>query len=141
VACLPGYDDYDDDPATGCEAEPDGLVDGTPLLDRIEATIVPRDDVDRFSVAVQDRWQLLCDGVLTLTLTAPEGMTLRLEIFDRSGEDLLGEAVSTGGLPGEIVLPEPSCARDDSTTLLAVVRPVGSDRVAEPYVLERHGSW
>jgi hypothetical protein len=39
------------------------------------------------------------------------------------------------------VLPEPSCARDDSTTLLAVVRPVGSDRVAEPYVLERHGSW
>jgi eukaryotic-like serine/threonine-protein kinase len=141
VACLPGYDDYDGDPATGCEAAPDGLVDGTPLIDRIEGTIVPRDDVDRFSVEVEDRWQLLCDGVLTLTLTAPEGMTLRLEVFDRSGEVLLGEAVSTGGLPGEVVLPEPSCARDDSTTLLAVVRPVGSDRVAEPYVLEREGSW
>jgi hypothetical protein len=141
VSCLPGHDDYDGDPATGCEAGPDGLVDGTPLVDRIEATIVPRDDVDRFSVEVQDRWQLLCDGVLTLSLTAPEGMTLRLEVFDRSGEELLGEAVSTGGLPGEVVLPEPSCARDDSTTLLAVVRPVGSDRVAEPYVLERHGSW
>jgi hypothetical protein len=140
VRCTAGFEDYDGDPATGCEAGPDGLPDGTPLVDRIEGTIVPRDDVDRFTVEVEDRWQLLCDGVLTLTLTAPEGMALRLEVLDRAGERLLGEAISTGE-PAEVSLPEPSCFQDDSTTLQAVVSPVGSDRVGDPYLLERRGSW
>lgn len=137
--CLEGYEDYDEDPANGCEAEPDGIVDGTPLRDRIEGTIVPRDDVDVFTVQVADKRQLLCDGRLHLTLTAPPGVTLRLQVLE-DGE-LLGEATSADGVPATVTLREPECFFDDSTTLQARVEPIGSDRTAEPYVLERRGSF
>jgi hypothetical protein len=89
---------------------------------------------------VEDRFQLLCDGRVRFTLTAPEGMTLRLEVLSAEGE-VLSEGVSADGLPATVELREPACFVDDSTTLEVVVRPVGSDRTGEPYLLERDGSW
>jgi hypothetical protein len=136
--CIDGHDDYDGDPANGCEAAPD-RVDGTPLVDRLEATIVPRDDVDEYPVEVEDEFQLLCDGTLELALDAPEGMTLHLEV--RDGDDVLGDATSSDGRTGVVEIREPTCAGDDSTTLTARVRPIGSERVDAPYVLTRSGSF
>jgi len=137
--CLEGFDDYDEDPANGCEAVPDGLADGTPLTERIEGTIVPRDDVDTFAVEVRDERQLLCDGELRLTLTAPAGVTMRLEVLE-DGE-VLGQATSADGVPASVTLGEPECLFDDGTTLQARVSAIGSDRTAEPYRLERRGSF
>jgi tRNA A-37 threonylcarbamoyl transferase component Bud32 len=138
--CLDGFADYDGRPRNGCEAAADGHADGALLVDRLEANIVPEDDVDRFTVDVPDNAQLLCDGTVRFTLTAPAGTTLRLEVLDRDGE-IVGETVSGDGLPSTVAIREPSCFVDDSTTLDLVVRPVGSDRSPEHYVLERDGSW
>ncbi|MCC5950834.1 MAG: serine/threonine protein kinase [Acidimicrobiia bacterium] len=137
--CLGDTADYDGDPATGCEAEPDDL-DGTPLVDQLEANLVPADDVDRYPTVVEDRWQLLCDGTLHVSLTAPGGVSMRLDVLDRGGE-VLGTTVSSNGRRSTVSLREPSCAQDDSTTLTVQVRWEGDERSAEPYVLERSGSW
>jgi hypothetical protein len=139
-ACLPGFEDYDEDPANGCEAADDGLPDDAAFdEDAIEGTIVPRDDVDTFAMQVGDGRQLLCDGRLTVTLTAPPGVALRLEVLD--GDEVLGQATSADGVPGVVRLDEPECLFDDSATLTARVSPVGSDRTAAPYLLERRGSF
>ena len=137
--CLEGFADYDEDAANGCEAAPDGLADGTPLTDRVEGTIVPADDVDTFTVEVRDERQLLCDGELRITLTAPTGVTMRLEVLE-DGE-VLGQATSADGVPASVVLREPECLFDDGTTLQARVSAIGSDRSADPYLLERRGSF
>jgi hypothetical protein len=139
-ACLPGFEDYDEAAANGCEAADDGLQDDAPFDDdAIEGTIVPRDDVDTFAMRVGDGRQLLCDGRFTVTLTAPAGVALRLEVLD--GDEVLGLATSADGVPGVVRLDEPECLFDDSGTLTARVAPVGSDRTAEPYLLERRGSF
>lgn len=138
TACIDDRADYDGDAANGCEALPDDL-DGT-AIGRVEPTIVPADDVDEFVVEVRDGFQLLCDGTLTFELTAPEGMSLKLTVIDEGGEVLL-EVTSADGVPGRASVQEPSCGSDDSGRLRAVVVPVGGDRVATPYVLERSGNW
>jgi hypothetical protein len=138
-ACRPGFEDYDDDAVNGCEAEPDGLADGTPLRSSIEGTIVPRDDVDTFSLEVADDRQILCDGRLTVTLTAPARVSLRLELLD--GDEVVGQVTSADGVAASVVRREPGCFTDDSTTLTARVSPIGSDRTGEAYLLERHGSY
>jgi len=135
--CIDDRADYDGDVANGCEAEPDG-VDGTPL-GAVEATIVPADDVDEFPVEVNDNFHLSCDGRVTFDLRAPEGMALRLEIL--RDDEVLGEITSADGVAARLQVPEPQCAGDDSSTLAAVVSPIGSDRTAEPYTLERSGNW
>lgn len=137
--CLPGHADYDGDPGNGCEAVPDDL-DGRELLDELRPNLVPAEDVDEFPVPVDDTFQLLCDGRLTLRVTAPAGATVRLEVLDADGS-VRGEVTSADGVPGEVTLAEPNCFRDDSTTLLARITSVGSDRTAEPYLLEREGGW
>lgn len=137
--CLAGFDDYDGRAPNGCEAEPDGLVDGTALEGSLEATIVPRDDVDRFTLHVSDNRQLLCDGRLVVTLTAPTGASLRLEVL--AGDEVLRQATSADGVPAAVSLDEPGCFSDDSTTLVARVSPIGSDRSGAPYRLERRGSY
>lgn len=139
AACLAGFDDYDADTLNGCEAAPDGLTDGAPLTTEVEATIVPRDDVDTFSMDVGDGSQLLCDGRFTVTLTAPTGSSLRLEVLD--SETVLGQTTSADGVASSVTLDEPRCFADDSTTLVARVSPIGSDRTAAAYRLERHGSF
>ena len=137
-ACIDARADYDGDAANGCEAIPDDL-DGTEL-GTVEPTIVPADDTDAFTVEVDDDFQLRCNGRITLELTAPEGMTLRLEVLDEDGE-LLGELTSAGGVAQRLRLREPDCGGDDGGTLTAVVSPIGSDRSSEPYTLERSGHW
>ncbi|MET0727331.1 MAG: serine/threonine-protein kinase [Acidimicrobiales bacterium] len=137
--CLAGFGDYDGDAGNGCEASPDGLVDGTPLEGSVEATIVPYSDVDTFAMEVTDSAQLLCDGRLRVALTAPVGMSLRLEVLD--GDDVLAEAISGDGVAASVALVEPECFFDDSATLIARVSPVGTDRTAAPYLLERRGSF
>jgi hypothetical protein len=138
-ACLAGFADYDADPANGCEAVADAL-DGTPLDDVLTPTIVPVDDVDEFPVEVGDGFQLLCDGTVTFTITSPAGMVVRLVVLAESGEEL-GTQTSVEGTPGELRISEPNCLGDDGQTLTARVTPVGSDRSAEPYRLERRGNF
>jgi hypothetical protein len=137
-ACIDGRADYDADAANGCEAVPDAL-DGT-ALGAVEPTIVPADDVDEFPVEVRDHFHLTCDGRITFGLTAPEGMSLRLEVVDEDG-DVLGELTSADGTPAQLRIGEPSCFGDDAGTLAARVTATGSDRTAAPYHLERSGSW
>lgn len=136
--CLVGYADYDGVAANGCEVVAD-RVDGSRLERRITANLVPADDVDRYPVEVTDRWQLLCDGTLRIVLTAPAGGAARLVVTDGTGA-VLGTVTSADGEPGTVSLRDPSCGRDDSTTLIAEVRPVGTPTAGD-YVLERHGSW
>lgn len=137
--CVDGREDYDGATRNGCEAVPDGLADGTPVVDAVEATIVPRDDVDTYTIDVADGRQLLCDGRLVVTLTAPIGVTLRLEVLE--GDDVLGQTTSADGVSSAVTLTERECLFDDSTTLTARVSPIGTDRTANAYVLERRGSF
>ena len=138
AACVDDYADYDGDPANGCEAAPDE-VDGQPLADSIEANVVPADDIDTYPMEVEDHLQLLCDGQVTVTLEAPPGVVLRLEVRDSEG--VISEATASAGTPGVISLAEQECGADDKEVLEVVVRPIGSDRVADDYVLTRTGSF
>jgi len=137
--CLDGRDDYDGVATNGCEAVADG-VDGTELVDRLAATIVPADDVDRYPLEVRDTGDLLCDGTLRLRLVAPPRTALRLVLLDDAGEPV-GETTSADGVPGELTVQEPRCFRDDSGTYVAEVSPIGTDRSAESYVLTRSGDF
>jgi hypothetical protein len=141
--CLTGFEDYDTDAGNGCEAADDGLVDGTAFpegADPIEGTIVPRDDVDTFAMAVGDGSQLLCDGRFTVRITAPTGMTVLLEVLD-DDDELLGETTSAQGVQGTVTLREEECLISDARTLTARVSPVGNDRTGGTYRLERSGSF
>ncbi len=139
--CLDGFADYDDDVENGCEAEADDLPDGAELADggpALEGTIVPRDDVDTFTVPVEDGFDLTCSGSVTVTLTAPEGMVLEIEVA--RGDDVLATATSDGGQPAELQVDE-RCGRDDTGELTVRVRPLGSDRVGDPYTIRRDGQF
>jgi hypothetical protein len=137
--CLEGFADYDADAANGCEAVADTL-DGAALDEVLTPTIVPADDVDEFAVDVGDGFQLLCDGEVRLTITAPTGMALRLSILDTDGTTV-AEQTSVDGDPGEVRLRDPSCFSDDARVLTARVTAVGSDRTGAPYRIERSGSF
>jgi hypothetical protein len=141
-ACLPGFEDYDEDAANGCEAAEDGLVDdaefpeGTPAM---TGTLVPRDDVDTFAMEVGDGYQLLCDGRFTVTITAPVGMTVRLEVLD--GDAVVDQTTSADGVPASVSLGDPDCLFSDARVLTARVSPIGTDRTGDEYTLERVGSF
>jgi hypothetical protein len=138
VRCVADHADYDGDPANGCEAAPDDL-DGTPLRSTIEANLVPSGDVDRYPTRVDDTFDLFCDGVFTVALTAPAGTSMRLDLLD--GDTVLDTAVSRDAGRVAITLGEPGCFTDDSTELTTRVSWVGDARSAEPYLLERRGSF
>lgn len=140
--CLVHFDDYDDDPGNGCEATADGLADNVEFpegANPIRGTIVPRSDVDAFAMPVGDGAQLLCDGKFRVTITAPLGMTVRLELLD--GDDLLGETTSADGVPSTVQLDEQDCFFSEARTLTARVSPIGTDRTGNEYTLARHGSF
>jgi hypothetical protein len=139
-ACIPEHADYDLDRLNGCEAVPDG-VDGTGLGrdSEIEANLVPAEDVDTYPVDVGDRFQLLCDGAVRLTLTAPPGVAQELTVLHEAGE-VVETAGSTDGHPATIELSERSCFGDDSATFEARVSTI-SGHSAEPYRLERVGGF
>jgi hypothetical protein len=140
--CLVGFEDYDTDLANGCEAAADGLPDNADFPEgapAIHATIVPRDDVDTFAMDVGDGYQLLCDGTFSVVITAPREMTVRLEVLD--GDEVVEQVTSADGIPARIRLGDPDCLFSDARTLTARVSPIGSDRTAGEYVLERSGSF
>ena len=138
TACIAPNVDHDDDATNGCEAVPDE-VDDVELADgRIEGTIIPVGDVDKVLVPLPDRWQFFCDARVTLVLSAPQGLDLEMQIFD-DGNDI-GTVDVPAGQSGAAAMAEPSCARDDSTTLEVIIRSVAG-RSAEPWVLEKQGSW
>ena len=100
---------------------------------------MPADDIDTYPMEVEDHLQLLCDGQVDLTLEAPPGVVLRLEVRDSEG--IITEATASAGTPGVITLAEQECGADDKEILEVVVRAIGSDRVADDYVLTRTGSF
>jgi Protein kinase domain len=136
--CIDDHADYDADLANGCEAAPID-EDDQELVDVVEGNIVPADDVDSFSVEVEDKLQILCDGVLEFQLEAPPGIVLGLEVRDSSG--IIDQATGVHGTPAVIRLDEQRCGGNDATTLDVVVRPIGSDRVADAYRLTRDGDF
>jgi len=137
--CTALHADYDGNTANGCEAAPDTLADGSPLVRQLSANLVPADDVDTFAVRVEDRLQLFCDGRLRVTLTAPSGTSQRVDVVDAAGR-LLGSATSSDGARAVASVLEPSCGGNDSATLTARVTTVRG-LSAEPYRLERSGSF
>ena len=138
VACTNDHADYDGDARNGCEAAPDA-VDGSTLTRKVTADLVPANDIDRYPFHVNDDFQILCDGALDLTLTAPAGASMRLEVV-RAGKPI-DSAVSTDGEPATVTLDDPSCLSDDSTDLQARVSWVDGARTAESYTLSRSGSY
>jgi hypothetical protein len=138
-ACLDGFADYDGDAANGCEAAPDDLVDDSMLDGSLTANLVPTDDVDTYLLEVGDGYQILCDGELHVTLTAPAGASQRLTVLD--GDVVLGSKASSDGTPATVTVGDPNCLFDDATTLRVRVESVGSDRTAERYTLEATGSF
>ncbi|HEX4903513.1 MAG TPA: serine/threonine-protein kinase [Acidimicrobiales bacterium] len=137
--CIEDHADYDGIRANGCETAPD-RVDGTELVERIAATIVPADDVDRYPMRVDDAGDLLCNGRLRLAIVAPPGIALRLALLDDE-DRLVAETTSADGVPGELSVQDPSCFRDDGGVHVAEVSAIGSDRSAESYVLSRRGGF
>ena len=142
ATCAVGFEDYDGDATNGCEAADDGLADDTPFAEGaepIEATIVPRDDVDTFAMAVGDGYQILCDGRFRVTLTAPAGMSLRLEVLD--DDEVLDQITSADGVAASLTLRETDCFVSEARTLTARISPIGSDRTGASYTLARAGSF
>jgi hypothetical protein len=138
--CLDDRADYDGDRDNGCEAVPDDR-DGEVLADErvLAANLVPTDDIDRYPFEVADRLHLSCDGTVTVSLTAPEGVAMRLDVLE--DDRILGTATSRDAEPAEVTLLESSCGGDDSASLVARVSWVGDERSAEPYRLERRGNF
>jgi hypothetical protein len=137
--CIEDHADYDGDRQNGCEAVPDDQ-DGRDLVGSVEANIVPADDVDTYPMVVQDSVQLGCDGSVAVTLEAPPGIVLGLELNDRDGTTI-EHTTASAGQPASIVIEEVECGGDDKLALEVVVRPMGDDRVASDYVLNRVGDF
>ena len=138
VRCIADHGDYDADPKNGCEAAPDG-VDGQKLGAPILANLVPGNDIDRYPFHVDDNPDLLCDGTLVVTLTAPRGATMHLDVLE--GNVIRGSATSSNGKPGAVRLDESECFGDDAADLVARVAYSGDGRSAANYRLERSGSF
>jgi hypothetical protein len=137
--CIDEHDDYDGDPANGCEAAPDDQ-DGRPFDQDLSANIVPRDDVDTYPMTIQDNLDLLCNGQVEIKLEAPPGIALSLEVYDQDDQPL-ESAVSRAGSAAVVTLSEKRCGGDDETILDVTVRPIDEGRVADDYVLTRTGSF
>ncbi|MEO6987596.1 MAG: serine/threonine-protein kinase [Aquihabitans sp.] len=139
--CINGHADYDGDPTNGCEAAPDGNPPNLVLDEAIEGNIVPADEVDRFLLPVEDRFNLLGDGKLKVTLTAPAGSIMRLTVLSSSGK-VLGTGISSGEETLVLTMQEPSRLGDDSTTLtIEVSLEPGAVPTEAPYRLTTSGSW
>ncbi len=138
TTCLAGYDDYDADPANGCEAVSDD-IDGRELVSTITANLVPRTDIDRYPTTIRDDFQLLCDGTFKLTLTAPAGTAMRVELLE--GERIIDATTSRDGEPATLSVGEPNCFGDDGGDYVVRVSWVGEARSAEPYTLTRSGNF
>lgn len=138
VHCTDEHDDYDADPVNGCEAAP--RLAGTTRLERtVAANLVPGTRIDRYTVHVDDNLDLLCDGTLRITLTAPAGGAMRVDVLRDT--TILGSATSSDARSATVTLREPSCLGDDTGELTARVSWTGDRRTAADYRLERAGSF
>jgi hypothetical protein len=143
--CLSGFHDIDGDPTTGCEIESDRL-NGTVFDGAIVANLVPEDAVDRYPFEVDHESNLVsvitnlfCDNTLRVTLSAPAGVSMRLDVLT-SADEVLGTAISADGMSSTVELGQPGC--DPATLdLVARVSWFGSDRSGGNYTLTRTGSW
>ncbi len=139
--CLDGFEDYDEDPENGCEAEEDGLPDPAELTaeqGEAQGTIVPRDDVDVWILPADDGFDVTCSGRITVTLEAPPGMVLEM-VVTRSDDNVAGSEVAEAGDPAVVKVGE-RCGSPDGD-LTVEIRAVASDRVGDPYTLRREGSF
>jgi hypothetical protein len=146
--CLAGWYDLDGDATSGCEVRGDSL-NGTTFDQPITANLVPADAVDRYPFTVGHDSNPLtniftnpfCDNVLQVTLTAPVGVSMRVDVLG-SGDRSLGSAVSADGVAATVRLPQPECSIDDADLRLAAqVSWVGTARSGDDYTLTRKGSW
>lgn len=138
--CIADHADYDGDARNGCEAAPDALDASALSFDApLAANLVPESDQDRYSLAVEDHFHLLCDGTLRVSLTAPAGTAMRVEI--RDGDEVLASATSRNGVPAEAVATERWCLGSDAGTYDVAVTSEGPGRSAAAYVLSASGSF
>ncbi len=138
TACLDGFYDIDASAANGCEVRSDG-ANGTTFNAPITANLVPADAVDTYPFRVKHDFNLFCDNVLEVTLTAPLGVAMRLDLLDSSGK-VLGSAISGDGVAASVELGQPDCFGSD-LDLVARVSWVGTARSGDDYTLTRRGSW
>ncbi len=138
--CIDGHLDLDRDPSNGCEAAPHPAAD--PVFRdgvTIRANLVPGPDVT-YPMPVADHRQLTCDGTLHVTLTAPRGATMRLEVLDPDGTRL-ASAVSADGTSGTTSTREGHCLTSDAGTYRVRVSWLGTERTDADFRLTRSGSF
>ena len=140
VACIQDHADYDGSPLDGCEAAPD-TVDGETFDQPIQANLVPATDVDRYPFHLSRHFHLLCDGSAKVTLTAPAGVSMRLEVIDSTKGKVLGQAVSRDATPASVDLQPDDCYGSKGADLVAQVAWSGTARSAADYTLSRNGSY
>jgi len=136
--CTDDHADYDAVATNGCEAAPDA-VDGTTFSKRTVANLVPANDVDRYPTPVTDDFQLLCNGSMSVTLTAPPDASMRVDlVIDGEIHDT---AVSTDGRPATVRADDPSCFGTDEPEVATRVSWAADARTSAPYELRRDGSY
>jgi hypothetical protein len=140
MRCIEAHADYDGDRTNGCEASPDQSNDLTLRLpsSSLEATIVPFDDVDKVALNLEADGAMSCDVSVVVTLAAPEGMDLRLEVTI-GGVDA-GRAAVPAGDSASVTVADPCGPHDRGeveagASYQATVSPGGEGRAAEPYTL------
>ena len=138
-SCLAGHADYDGIAANGCEAA-STYVAGT-VLDAgqpVSANLVPANAVDSFQTYVRDNLLDFCTGAFRVTLTAPPGVTLRVDVS--RGQRLLASAVSRDGQAATARAGEPSCFSNNSEWLTVTVTAL-KGQTAENFRLSRNAGW
>jgi hypothetical protein len=142
--CLADFHDVDGDPTTGCEVRSDGL-NGITFDRPITANLVPVDAVDRYPFTVTRNVNVLtslldiCDNTLEVTLTAPLGGSMQLDVLTATGT-VLGSAISDDGIAATVRLDAPNCSSDE-VDMVARVSWAGARRTGDDYTLTRKGSW
>jgi hypothetical protein len=146
--CLDGFVDADGEPANGCEAD-----DGTATSEEpsptdtlgvsegeVQGRISPGETADVWTVAppgVSD--PSICERPVVVTLTAPQGMDLMLQL-QQVDTTTIGEAPSPAGQSGSVSIGDPCGLISGQVNVYelgfrAVVQPMGQGRVDAPYSL------
>jgi predicted Ser/Thr protein kinase len=138
VACVAGHADYDANPVNGCEAASDA-VPGEDFDHTITANLVPANAAAAYPFHLSRHFHVLCDASVKVTLTAPAGVAMRLQVVQ--GSSVVGQAISRDGQPASVPLSPDDCYGNKGADLVAKVTWVGTARSQADFVLERHGSY
>jgi predicted Ser/Thr protein kinase len=136
--CVANHADYDANATNGCEAAADSvngstLTANTPLA----ANLVPGDNIDSYPFVVPTKFSLFCDGTLDVSLTAPAGTAMQLDVV-RDGRTV-ASAVSRDGAQAVATVDQDSCFGNDGGPYRAQVRYVDDRRSAATYSLSWSG--